>query len=118
MTTQEIASRLYELGQQGKFDTAQAELFSADATSTESNMGGERETASGMEAIKEKGKRFQSEMLEMHSAYTKEPLVLGNYIFMEMGMDATMKSMGRMDMKEMCKYEVKDGKIISEEFFY
>ncbi|MES2777702.1 MAG: SnoaL-like domain-containing protein [Bacteroidota bacterium] len=118
MTTQEIANRLYELGQEGQFGTAQNELYSDDATSTESNMRGERETASGMDAIKEKGKQFQSDVVEMHSAYTNEPVVFGNYIFMEMGIDATMKSMGRMNMKEMCKYEVKDGKIVSEEFFY
>jgi hypothetical protein len=37
---------------------------------------------------------------------------------MEMGMDVTMKGAGRMNMAEMCKYEVKDGKIISEAFFY
>ncbi|MCY7421350.1 MAG: hypothetical protein LH478_06350 [Chitinophagaceae bacterium] len=55
---------------------------------------------------------------EMHSSYTHEPTVFGNYIFMEMGMDVTMKGMGRMDMKEMCNYEVKDGKIISERFYY
>ena len=30
----------------------------------------------------------------------------------------TMKDMGRMNMKEMCQYEVKDGKIISERFYY
>jgi len=118
MTTQEIASRLYELSQQGQFETAQNELFSADATSTESNMQGQRETANGIDAIKEKGKHFQSEVVEMHGAYSNEPLVFGNYIFMEMGIDATMKSMGRMNMKEMAKYEVRDGKIISEEFFY
>ena len=118
MTTQEIASRLFECCQQGQFDTAQNELFADSATSTESNMQGQRETATGIEAIKEKGKKFQSMVEEMHSGYTNEPTVFGKYIFMEMGMDVTMKGMGRMDMKEMCRYEVKDGKIISEEFYY
>lgn len=118
MTTQEIAKRLYELGQKGEFDTAQDELFSNDATSTESNMQGQLETATGMAAIKEKGKKFQEMVEEMHGAYSKEPKVFGKYIFMEMGLDATMKNMGRMNMNEMCLYETKDGKIISERFFY
>ena len=118
MTTQETATRLYELCQQGQFDTAQNELFSNDATSTERNMKGESETVTGMDAIKEKGKKFQSLIEEMHGGYTNEPKVFGNYIFMEMGMDVTMKGMGRMDMKEMCEYVVKDGKIISERFYY
>jgi limonene-1,2-epoxide hydrolase len=81
-------------------------------------MQGEIETVTGMDTIKEKGKKFQSMVEEMHSAYTNEPKVFGHYIFMEMGMDVTMKGMGRMDMKEMCNYEVKDGKIISERFYY
>ena len=118
MTTQETATRLYELCQQGQFETAQNELYSNEATSTERNMQGEAETVTGMEAIKEKGKKFQSMIEEMHGGYTNEPKVFGNHIFMEMGMDVTMKGMGRMDMKEMCHYEVKDGKIISEHFLY
>lgn len=118
MTTQDIANRLYELAQKGDFGTAQDELFSNDATSTESNMHGEIETRSGMAAIKEKGKQFQSMVEEMHGGYSKEPKVFGKYIFMEMGLEATMKNMGRMNMTEMGVYETKDGKIISERFYY
>jgi len=33
-------------------------------------------------------------------------------------LDATMKGMGRMKLEEICVFEVKDGKIISEQFFY
>lgn len=81
-------------------------------------MEGLLETKTGLEAIREKSKMFQSMVEEMHGGYTNEPKVFGDNIFMEMGMDATMKGMGRMDMKEMCAYEVKDGKIISERFYY
>lgn len=118
MTTQELADRLYDLAQKGEFGTAQDELFSNDATSTESNMQGEIETKSGMDAIKEKGKNFREMTEEIHSAYSNEPKVFGKYIFMEMGLDATMKNMGRMNMTEMGVYETKDGKIISERFYY
>jgi hypothetical protein len=118
MTTQEVANRLYELCQQGQFETAQTELYAETATSTDNNMQGGRDTATGIEAIKEKGAKFQSMIAEMHGGYTGEPKVFGKYIFMEMGMDVTMKEMGRMNMTEMCRYEVKDGKIISEEFYY
>ena len=118
MTTQEVANRLYELCQQGQFETAQTELYAESATSTESNMQGGRETATGLAAIREKGAKFQSMIVEMHGGHTGEPTIYGNYIFMEMGMDVTMKEMGRMNMIEMAWYEVKDGKIISEEFYY
>lgn len=118
MTTQEIANRLYELCSTGQFETAQNELFATDATSTETNMQGELVTVSGIEAIKEKGKNFQRNMVERHGGYIKEPTVFGKNIFMELGLDATMVNMGRMNMKEMCAYEVQDGKIISERFYY
>ena len=118
MSTLEIANRLYELCKQGQFETVHNELFGNDVTSTEKNMQGQIETKTGIEAIKEKGKNFQNMLEEMHSSYTNPPVVYGNYIFMEMGLDATMKGMGRMNMKEMCCYEVKNEKIISEQFYY
>jgi len=118
MTTQEVATRLYELCDENKPAQAHEELYDANATSTERNMAGQLETVTGMDAITEKGKKFEAMIEEIFSGYTKEPFVFGNYIFMEMGMDVKMKGMGRMDMKEMCMYEVKDGKIISEQFYY
>ncbi len=118
MTTHEIASRLQALCQQGQYATAHKELYADNVTSTEGDMQGGRNTVTGMEAVKEKETRFQSMVEEMFSGYTGEPKVFGNYIFMEMGMDVKMKGMDRMNMTEMCMYEVKDEKIISEEFFY
>jgi hypothetical protein len=35
-----------------------------------------------------------------------------------MGMDCTMKGMGRQKLEEIAVYEVKDGKIVKEQFFY
>ena len=118
MTTQEVANRLYELCQQGQFKTAQDELYSTDAASTDGDMQGGRPTTTGIDAIYAKSEQFQSMIEEMHGGYTNEPKVFGKYIFMEMGMDVTMKGMGRMNMVEMCRYEVKDGKIVAEEFYY
>jgi len=33
-------------------------------------------------------------------------------------MDVTMKGMGRLNMDELIVYHVKDGKIVSEQYFY
>jgi hypothetical protein len=33
-------------------------------------------------------------------------------------MDVTMKGRGRMNLEEICVYQVKDGKIVREEFFF
>ncbi len=119
MTTQEVADRLYELCSQNQYEQAQQELYAEDATSTELNMGtGAVDSVTGMEAIREKGKTFRGMTEEMHGGYINPPSVFGNNIFLEMGMDVTMKNMPRMEMKEMCHYAVKDGKIISERFYY
>ena len=118
MTPQEIATRLHELCSQFQFETAQRELYAPDATSTEPNREGEMITVTGIEAIVEKGKHFQSMIEEMHGGHSNEPEVFGKNIFMEIAMDATMKEGGRMTMTEMAHYVVADGKIISETFYY
>lgn len=40
MTTKEVAARLHALSSEGKFETAQKELFSKDAISIEQEAGG------------------------------------------------------------------------------
>ncbi len=117
MNTKEIASRLVILCRQGDFETAQTELFSADAVSIEpcASSGFEKETK-GLSAILEKGRKF-GEMLEVtHALEVSEPIVAGQSFACTMRLDATMKGQGRMDMTELCVYDVKDGKIISEQF--
>ena len=42
----------------------------------------------------------------------------GNYFTVSMVLDATFKGRGRVNMEELCVYEVDDGKIITEQFFY
>ena len=120
MTTQEVANRFSELSKEGKFDVIQDELYSSDCESIEPKNGGTSGLthAKGIEAIKEKGKKFNEAVEEMHGGYSGEPIIAGNYFSVAMGMDATMKDMGRMKMDEICVYEVKDGKIIKEQFFF
>lgn len=117
MTTKQIADRLVELCRQGKFETAQKELFADDAISIEPypspNFGKETK---GLQAILEKGHQFESMVAETHSYSASDPLVAANSFACVLQMDVTMKDKGRMDMSELCVYKVKDGKIISEEF--
>jgi hypothetical protein len=117
MTTQEIAGRLVILCRQGQFETAQKELFSKDIISIEPNATPDfaKETK-GLDAIIEKGHKFDSMVEKMHSLEVSEPLVATNSFSCLLRMEATMKGRGHMDMTELCIYKVKDGKIISEEF--
>jgi hypothetical protein len=117
MTTQEVANRFYELAQQGQFEQILGELFSKDAKSVEPAHA-PWPTVQGMDQILEKGKAWHDMMEEMHGGYTTAPVVAGNFFTCTMGMDVTVKGQGRMQMDEVCVYEVKDGKIVLEQFFF
>ena len=118
MTTQEVANRFNQLAQIGQWQEIQDELFADDAVSIEPESSPGMKSASGREALREKGKQF-SEMVEhMHGGFSNEPQVAGNYFAVAMGMDVTMKGQGRMKMDEIAVYEVKNGKIVKEQFFY
>jgi hypothetical protein len=118
MTTQEIANRLKELFNEGKWAEAQQELFSEDAESVEPPNAPGMQSAKGLDAIKKKGEQFNEMVEEMHGGYVSDPIVAGNYIAVAMGIDATYKGMGRQKMDEIALYEVKDGKIVKEQFFF
>ena len=118
MTVPQIAHRLAELCNQGNFEQAQKELFAEDAISIEpeDSPGFEKETK-GLAAIFEKGKKFASMVEETHGCNVSDPLVAGNVIALSLNMDITMKGSKRSPMSELIVYKVKDGKIISEQFF-
>jgi len=118
MTTTEIANRLVELCSKGDFEIAQKELFADSAVSIEpyATPAFEKETR-GLDAIIEKGHKWNSMVEEYHEMKVSQPLVGGNSFAVTMFMSVTMKERGRMDITELCVYSVKDGKIISEQFF-
>jgi ketosteroid isomerase-like protein len=120
MTTQDIANRFYQLSQQGNWDQIQEELFSDDAQSIEpAHAAGQGlENVQGREGLKKKADAFNSMVEQMHGGYSGPPIVAGNYFAVAMGMDATMKGSGRMKMDEIAVYEVRDGKIVKEQFFF
>jgi len=118
MSTQQIATRLAELCSKGEFEAAQKELFADDAVSIEQHEtpGFPKETK-GLKAIIQKGQHWASSLEQIHGCSASKPLVAGNAIAMTLSMDLTMKGKGRMNLAEICVYEVKDGKIASERFF-
>ena len=118
MTTQEVANRMYELFKENKWAEVQQELFSDDAESIEPPNSPGLQSVKGKDAIKKKGDDFNNMIEEVHGGYTGEPIVAGNFIAFAMGIDATYKGMGRQKMDEIAVYEVKDGKIVKEQFFY
>lgn len=47
-----------------------------------------------------------------------DPLVTSDYFVVRMVSDNTMKEIGRVQFEELCLYEIRDGKIVKEQFFY
>jgi ketosteroid isomerase-like protein len=117
-TTAEVAARFNELAKEGNWDKIQDELFADNAVSIEPPGSPGLQSAEGLAAIKEKGKKFNEMVEQMHDGYSTDPVVAGNFFSVAMGMDVTMKGMGRIRMDEIALYEVKDGKIVKEQFFY
>jgi hypothetical protein len=117
MTTKEIAERLVALCRQGQVETAQKELYATDAISIEpyGTPAFAKETK-GLNALIEKGRKFGALVEQVHSISVSDPLVAGNSFACAMQFDVTIKGHGRINMNELCIYEVKDGKIISEQF--
>jgi hypothetical protein len=118
MTTQQIAKRFYELAQQGQWEKIQDELYSKQASSIEPAGTNGLPNVTGIDKIKEKARLWDSMIQETHGGYCNEPQVAGKYFTCTMGADITMKGQGRSTMDEVALYEVKDGKIVSEQFFY
>ena len=118
LTTAEVAAKFNELAQQGNWNKIQDELFADNAVSIEPRESPGLQSVEGLPAIKQKGKQFEESVEEMHGGYSSPPLVTENHFAVAMGMDVTMKGAGRVKMDEIALYEVKDGKIVKEQFFY
>ena len=120
MNTQQVADRLVELCRKGEYDKAQQELYANDAVSIEPDglPPGALGNARGMDEIRRKGAQFQEMIEAVHDNRVGDPVVAGNWFSVPMGMDVTMKGRGRMDMNEIAVYQVRDGKVVHEQFFY
>jgi hypothetical protein len=119
-TTHEVANRFNELAQTGLYGQIHDELFADNAVSIEPAKGLEMgmTNAEGLDAIRKKGEAFNAMMEEMHGGYSTEPVVAGTHFCVAMGMDVSFKGVGRTKMDEIAVYEVQDGKIVKEQFFY
>jgi len=118
MTVAQIATRLANYCRNEQFSVAQKELYADDAVSIEpfEIPGFEKETR-GRAALMEKDKKFNSMVESRHGTTVSEPLIAGNVFSFVLTMDIKMKGRDRERLTELCVYTVKDGKIVSEQFF-
>ena len=115
-STQEIAQELVKHCRSGEFHKAY-ELYDENCVSIEPK-GAQLELAEGMDAIRAKGEQWNAMVEEFHSSEVSEPIVAANFFSLTMNLEVTFKGAGRTKMEEVCVYEVQNGKVVKEQFFY
>jgi hypothetical protein len=118
MTTPEIATRFNELAQQEKWFEIQDEFFAENVKSIDPANSPYFGYAEGRDAVRQKGEDFVKRIQAVHSAYTSEPIATGNHFAVTRDIDITVLPHGRIQIKQIMLYEVKDGEIVLEQFFY
>ena len=121
MTTQELASRYYDLFQQRQVAEIYQQLYSTGIVCTEPEHAlaiGVPTVTRGIEAVLAKSKARQEIIAEVHSFFSSAPVVGGDYFSVAMGRDMTLKNGQRVQLAEIAVFGVKEDKIVSETFFY
>jgi hypothetical protein len=118
MTTKEIAARYNELAQQEKWFEIQDEFFAEDVRSIEPAGSPYFPNAEGKGPVRKKGEEFTKRITAAHRLYTSEPVVAGNRFAVAREKDITVEGHGRIVISQIMLYEVKDGKIVLEQFIY
>jgi len=118
MNAQQIATRLVQLCREGKNVEAINELYDDDIVSVEPEGSPMAGKTVGKQAVLDATNRWFDSVEQLHSVEISDPLVTDGFFACTMKIDATYKEHGRNVMSEMCVYQVRDGKIVSDQFFY
>jgi hypothetical protein len=118
MTTKEVADQLVKMCRDGQAEEVKQELFTEDTLSIEPVEGILPKETKGLKAIQRKAELFISMVEQFYGSTITNPFVAGDYFSVGWDTDIQMKGQERQTMSEICLYKVKDGKIVSEQFFY
>jgi len=117
-STQEVAARFDELAQQEKWFEIQDEFFAENVQSIEPTHSPYLSNAEGKALVRKKGEDFVKNIEAVHKLHTTRPVVAGNHFAVGRIQDVTVNGLGRVTINQIMMYEVKDGKIVLEQFFY
>ena len=118
LTTQEVAARFNELAQQEKWFEIHDELFADNVRSIDPPNSPYFKYAEGKVAVRKKGMDWVEKVTEAHGLSTTHPVIGGDHFAVGRSFDITTKGFGRIKIEEIMLYEVKDGQIVLEQFFY
>jgi hypothetical protein len=118
LTMQEVVARFNELAQQELWFEIHDELFADNVKSIDPPHSPYMGYAEGKAAVRKKGEDFVKKITAFHGATTSQPVIAGNHFAVSRDMEITVEGFGRIRINEIMLYEVKDGQIILEQFFY
>jgi hypothetical protein len=113
-TISEIAGRLVSLLKEQKFVDAYRELFSDDALSIDP-IYADQPPLKGLDLLVEREGQFL-QRAQIHAIEVSDALIAGNYFTISLKMDFTAAG-ERKNLGELCVYKIKQGKIVSQQFF-
>ena len=93
-------------------------MFADDVKSIEPANAAYLNNAEGKAAVRKKGEEWVKKVEAVHKLHTTEPVIGSNHFAVSRTMDITVQGLGRIQVDEIMLYEVKDGQIVSEQFFY
>lgn len=117
MNTNDVAQKWVQMCREGKNMECVNELY-ADNVISKEMPGWSNEVTEGKQNVINKNQEWLENVVEFHGGDVSDPVVAGNHFTSKMDFDVTFKDRGRQQMEEVAVFEVKDGKIVSEQFFY
>ena len=117
-TAREVVARFNELAQQEKWFEIQDEFFAENVKSIDPPNSPYFGYAEGTANVRKKGEDFVKRIEAVYKHYTTEPVVAGNHFAVGREVDITVQGFGRIQINQVMLYEVRDGEIVLEQFFY
>ena len=114
MTTHDIAQQLIQHCRELRFSEARRALFAPDAVSVEAD----GSTTQGLEALDAKQRQWQAGIEQLHGVEVSAPIVTPHYISIAFTWELTLKGQPRGGWSEIGLFQVKDGRVVREQFFY
>lgn len=121
MTTKEIAARYHEMMNQRKFVEIQEMFYDENVVSQEPEKAaamGFMVVTKGLDAVKAKGVARRATIETVHSYVCSTPLIAGDFFSVTLNQEITFIGKPRRAIEEIALFQVQDGKIVKEQFFY
>jgi limonene-1,2-epoxide hydrolase len=118
VSTEQVANQYVNWSREGKNFDIIDQLYADNIVSTEMPNWPGQTVTEGIKSVMEKNENWMANVQEFHGGTVSDPIIAGRHFTVRLDFDVTFKDSGRQQMEEVAVFEVKDGKIVNEQFFY